>query len=106
MTRELGGPNLSGMSKTIEHTIPPGYRAPTAAEVVDRLGGTAAVAALFMVQPPSVSGWRKEGIPPARMHFLRAVHPEVLVPVRISGGPDSARAAAAAGGCSESAAAG
>lgn len=106
MTGELGGPNLWSMSTTTEHTIPPGYRAPTAAEVVDRLGGTAAVAALFMVQPPSVSGWRKEGIPPARLHFLSVVHPEVLEPIRISGGPDPARSAAAAGGCSESAAAG
>ncbi|CUJ51703.1 YdaS family helix-turn-helix protein [Achromobacter xylosoxidans] len=47
-------------------------------EIIDALGGTAAVARLCQVKPPSVSDWRKEGIPPARRMFLEAVRPDVF----------------------------
>jgi hypothetical protein len=43
--------------------------------IIDKLGGTNAVAAVCRIQPPSVSGWRKEGIPPAREDFLRLKFP-------------------------------
>lgn len=42
-----------------------------AAQVIDALGGTVAVARTCGVRPPSVSDWKKDGIPPARMMFLR-----------------------------------
>lgn len=47
-------------------------------EIIDALGGTAAVARLCKVKPPSVSDWRKEGIPPARRMYLQAVRPEAF----------------------------
>lgn len=47
-------------------------------EIIDRLGGTAAVAALCEVKPPSVSEWRKEGIPRARRMFLKAIRPDAF----------------------------
>lgn len=49
-------------------------------EIIDALGGTAAVARLCQVKPPSVSDWRKEGIPPARRMYLQAVRPEAFAP--------------------------
>ena len=47
-------------------------------EIIDALGGTAAVARLCQVKPPSVSDWRKEGIPPARRMYLEAVRPDAF----------------------------
>ena len=54
---------------------------PTASEIIDRLGGTFAVAKLFNLAPPSVSEWKaKEKIPEARMMFLRLATPDVFGP--------------------------
>ena len=47
-------------------------------EIIDALGGTFRVAKLCEVRPPSVSDWRKYGIPRARMMFLRLARPEVF----------------------------
>lgn len=47
--------------------------------IIDLLGGTSAVARLCNVKPPSVSDWRKFGIPAARKMFLRVVRPEVFL---------------------------
>lgn len=49
-----------------------------AATVVERLGDTAEVARMFEVKMPSVSDWKKFGIPKARMMFIKAVRPDVL----------------------------
>ncbi len=46
--------------------------------VIDRLGGTAAVAKLCECKPPSVHEWRTNGIPKARMQFLKLAHPEAF----------------------------
>jgi hypothetical protein len=46
--------------------------------IIEALGGTFRVAKLCEVRPPSVSGWKKHGIPDARLMFLRVVHPEVF----------------------------
>lgn len=51
---------------------------PTASEIIDALGGTSAVATLCDIKPPSVSEWRREGIPPARMAFFRLLRPDVF----------------------------
>lgn len=51
---------------------------PSAAEaIIDALGGTSAVAAMFRppIRPASVSGWRRSGIPAARLHTLALLHP-------------------------------
>lgn len=47
-------------------------------EIIDALGGTAAVARLCDVKQPSVSDWRKTGIPRARRMFLQLAHPEAF----------------------------
>lgn len=50
----------------------------TPSEIIDALGGTFRVAELCEVKPPSVSEWRKHGIPRARLMFLRVAKPEVF----------------------------
>ncbi|WP_236225354.1 helix-turn-helix domain-containing protein [Pseudomonas pseudonitroreducens] len=47
-------------------------------EIIDALGGTFRVAELCEVKPPSVSDWRKHGIPRARLMFLRVARPDVF----------------------------
>ena len=47
-------------------------------EIIDALGGTAAVARLCDVQPPSVSDWRKTGIPKARRMYLSLKRPDLF----------------------------
>jgi|JI10StandDraft_1071094.scaffolds.fasta_scaffold2989331_1 hypothetical protein len=53
-------------------------------EIIDALGGTSAVAELCEVKPPSVSEWRTNGIPKARIQFLRLAKPEVFKALGIS----------------------
>jgi hypothetical protein len=43
--------------------------------VIDRLGGTSAVAKICDVKPPSVHQWRTDGIPKYRLQFLRLAYP-------------------------------
>lgn len=50
-------------------------------ELIDKLGGTAAVAELCEVTLSAVSQWRTEGIPKARLMFLKAVRPEIFIAV-------------------------
>ncbi|MDA8254401.1 MAG: hypothetical protein M0Z99_01970 [Betaproteobacteria bacterium] len=49
-----------------------------ASEIIERLGGTNAVARLCQVKPPSVSEWKTNGIPRARLMFLQAVRPDAF----------------------------
>ncbi|WP_439684841.1 Rha family transcriptional regulator [Cupriavidus oxalaticus] len=46
--------------------------------IIDRLGGTSAVAKICECKPPSVSDWRKTGIPKPRLQFLRLAYPEAF----------------------------
>ncbi|ATQ77874.1 Rha family transcriptional regulator [Massilia violaceinigra] len=46
--------------------------------IIDRLGGTSATARLCEIQPPSVSEWRKTGIPKTQLKFLKAIRPDVF----------------------------
>lgn len=59
----------------------------TPSEIIDALGGTFRVAELCEVKPPSVSEWRKHGIPRARLMFLRAVRPDVFAELDASAAP-------------------
>lgn len=52
-----------------------------AAQVIDVLGGTAAVARLCEVSMPSVSGWKDAGIPRSRILYLRAVRGDQLADI-------------------------
>lgn len=40
---------------------------PTSSELIDKLGGPAVVAKLLGIKPPSVVGWRANGIPDDKM---------------------------------------
>lgn len=57
-------------------------RDPFAKAVIAELGGTTATAELFGIEPPSVSNWKRKGIPPARLMYLEVAKPEVLARVR------------------------
>lgn len=46
--------------------------------VIDQLGGTTAVADLCDCKPPSVSDWRRHGMPKARHLYLHAIRPDVV----------------------------
>lgn len=49
--------------------------------IINNLGGTAAVARLFGIKPPSVSEWKRNGIPSARMQYIALARPDALKPV-------------------------
>jgi hypothetical protein len=53
--------------------------------VIDRLGGTTAVARLCDCKPPSVHQWRHDGIPKYRLAFLRLARPEVFAALEAEG---------------------
>ncbi len=49
-----------------------------ASAIIDRLGGTTKTAQLCEIRPASVSEWRKNGIPQARVLFLKLARPDVF----------------------------
>jgi len=51
--------------------------------IIDRLGGTSEVARLCGVKLPSVSEWRKQGIPKARLMYLKLLRPDVFEGVHV-----------------------
>lgn len=55
-----------------------------ATQIIEALGDTAAVARMFGIRMPSVSEWKRAGIPPARLMYLEAVHKERLKGIEIS----------------------
>lgn len=57
---------------------------PHATQVIDVLGGTAEVARLFDVRMPSVSDWKRDGIPHARMMLLRETRKEQLAGIDLA----------------------
>ena len=48
-------------------------KSPTPSELIDLLGGTAEVARMFSIRRPSVTGWRKDGIPQDRLIKMAVV---------------------------------
>ena len=46
--------------------------------IISTLGGTNEVARICEVSPQAVSQWREDGIPKARLMFLRAIRPDVF----------------------------
>lgn len=49
-----------------------------AVRVIVEFGGTNALARLCDISAASVSGWKKNGIPHARLQFLRLLRPDVF----------------------------
>ena len=49
-----------------------------ATKAIEALGGTAKTARIFGISMPSVSDWKHEGIPHARMMFLRLAKKKAL----------------------------
>lgn len=49
-----------------------------ATEIIERLGGTAKVSRLFGLAVPSVSDWKRDGIPRARVMFLKVAKKKEL----------------------------
>lgn len=47
-------------------------------KLIDRLGGTVEVARLCQVSSQAVSKWRNDGIPPARIMYLRLAKKDVF----------------------------
>lgn len=47
-------------------------------KLIDEMGGTVNVARLCNVSSQAVSKWRNEGIPEARLMYLKLLFPEIL----------------------------
>lgn len=62
-------------------------------EIIDALGGTSKVAELCEVTTGAVSQWRTDGIPHARLMFLKLARPDVFDLARAGAG-DTAKEAA------------
>ena len=62
-----------------------------ATQIIEALGDTAAVARLFGISMASVSDWKKLGIPPARLMYLKAVHKKKLSGIDLEGAASKSR---------------
>lgn len=49
-----------------------------ATRVIDALGGTADVARIFGISLAAISQWRENGIPDARLMYLRLAYPAIF----------------------------
>ena len=47
-------------------------------KIIDNLGGTSAVAEMCNVTTGAVSQWRHDGIPEARLMYLKLLRPDVF----------------------------
>lgn len=63
-------------------------------QIIDALGGTNEVARLCEIKPPSVSEWRRDGIPHARLMFLKLARPDVFAELEKSGDDGAASGSA------------
>ncbi|WP_316150467.1 hypothetical protein [Cupriavidus sp. BIC8F] len=63
--------------------------------IIDKLGGTSAVAQIFGIKPGSVSEWRHTGIPPARLMYIKLAYPELFSSASTPTNHEPATAAAA-----------
>jgi hypothetical protein len=48
------------------------------AELIEALGGTSQVAFLCDIKSPSVSEWKRNGIPKSQRNYLRLAKPEIV----------------------------
>lgn len=47
-------------------------------DLIDQLGGTTEAAKFFDVSAPSISEWRRTGLPKARMMYLQLARPDLF----------------------------
>lgn len=47
-------------------------------EIIDKFGGTTAVACLCDVSPQAVSKWKRYGVPKYRLKYLKLLKPELF----------------------------
>lgn len=59
-------------------------KATEARRVIELLGGTTKVARLCRVKPPSVTDWKKTGLPSARRQYLELLRPDVFGPAPVN----------------------
>lgn len=64
-----------------------------ATKVISALGETAKVARMFGVTMPSVSDWKRDGIPSARMMYLKLAHKKALAGIDLKAATAPARKA-------------
>ena len=64
---------------------------PHATKIIEALGDTAEVARMFDVRMPSVSDWKKHGIPRARMMYLKVAQTQALEGVDLDAATAPAR---------------
>lgn len=62
-----------------------------ATQIIEALGDTAAVARLFGISMASVSDWKKSGIPPARLMYLKVAHKKKLAGIDLKGASSKPR---------------
>ncbi|GKT20052.1 hypothetical protein AVHY2522_24655 [Acidovorax sp. SUPP2522] len=65
-----------------------------ATQIIRALGGSSAAARLFGIAVPSVTKWKKSGIPRPRMMFLELARPDLLVDIDINAATSKAEAPA------------
>lgn len=47
-------------------------------KLIEKLGGTTAVAKIFGISPAAVSKWKRQGIPAGRMMYLEVKYPKIV----------------------------
>ena len=67
-----------------------------AIKIIEALGGVAAVARIFKIAMPSVSNWKHEGIPDARMMYLKVAYKAQLEGIDLDAATSQGRAKEAA----------
>ena len=67
-----------------------------AIKIIEALGGVAEVARIFKIAMPSVSNWKHEGIPGARMMYLKVAYAAQLKGIDLDAATSRRRAKEAA----------
>ena len=67
-----------------------------AIKIIEALGGVAAVARIFKIAMPSVTAWKSEGIPDARMMYLKVAYAAELEGIDLDAATSQGRSKEAA----------
>lgn len=58
-------------------------------ELIRKLGGNSKIALMLGIKPPSISYWRRKGIPELRLRQLKDLAPEVFVEISAQNTPNT-----------------